>query len=121
MPNGSAIEPFTRWNAKAIASRSNPRPECEVSSTGDFLSKAPSQSFAQGGLADEGGPDTTRPRWCAAGTGGVKDGTRRAPDLHVLKARGTGAALSRYSGRCHFVAIAMGVRGLSRVFEGTRF
>src|SRR5262247_2859102 len=40
--------------------------------------KAPSQSFPQGGLADEGGPDTTRRRLCAAGTGGVKHGTHRA-------------------------------------------
>src|SRR5262245_10339793 len=56
--------------------------------------KAPSQSFPQGGLADEGGPDTTRPRWCAAGTGAVKDGTHRAASagLGRPRARGQGDA-----------------------------
>jgi transposase len=78
MPSGSATGPFTRWNAKAIASRSNPQPEREVSSTGDFLSKALSQSFPQGGAGGRRRPGPTRPRWCAWGTGGVKDGTHLA-------------------------------------------
>src|SRR5262245_21560228 len=56
--------------------------------------KAPSQSFPQGGLADEGGPDTTGPRWCAAGTGGVKDGPDRGASagLGCPRARGQGGA-----------------------------
>jgi hypothetical protein len=35
-PTASAAGPFTRWNATAIASRSNPRPEREVRRRGVF-------------------------------------------------------------------------------------
>jgi hypothetical protein len=48
-PSGSATGPFTPWNAKAIASPSNPQPEREDWPTGDFLSNGPSRPFPQGG------------------------------------------------------------------------
>src|SRR5215510_2911178 len=57
--------------------------------------KAPSQSFPQGGVADEGGPDTTRPGLCAAGTGGVKDGTHRAASAGLGRPRARGREARR--------------------------
>jgi hypothetical protein len=59
--------------------------------------KAPSQSFPQGGLADEGGPDTPPPRWCAAGTGGVKDGAHRAASAGLGRPRARGPSGERRS------------------------
>jgi hypothetical protein len=59
--------------------------------------KAPSQSFPQGGLADEGGPDTPPPRWCAAGTGGVNDGAHRAASAGLGRPRARGPSGERRS------------------------
>jgi hypothetical protein len=47
MPSGSATGPFKPWNAKALASPSNPQPEREDRPAGDFLRKA--RSRPQGG------------------------------------------------------------------------
>ena len=41
MPSGSATGPFKRWNAKAIASRSTPRPEREAKPGGGFSGQSP--------------------------------------------------------------------------------
>jgi Transposase IS116/IS110/IS902 family len=49
MPSGSATGPSKRWNAKAIASPSNPQPEREGWPTSDFLSNASSRSGPMGG------------------------------------------------------------------------